>query len=101
MPFIKVATMNDLKSGQGMTVEVNGRDIALFCTENGSFYAIDNTCPHKGAPLGEGQLEGNIVTCPLHAWKFDIRTGISPTFPTIKIRTLPVKVENNDIFVEV
>jgi nitrite reductase (NADH) small subunit len=63
------------KEGSGtILVLENGQEIALFCLE-GQFYAIDNICPHEGGPLGNGELEGAVVTCPWHGWQFDIKTG--------------------------
>ena len=55
-------------------MEVNGIWIALFNVD-GTFYAMDNSCPHAGGPLGEGKVNGGIVECPWHGWRFDIRTG--------------------------
>ena len=76
--FVKVASAGDIASGTGTCVEVAGRQIALFNVD-GTFYAIDNTCPHRGGPLAEGELEGAAVTCPWHAWQFDLKTGESLT----------------------
>ena len=60
---MKVASISDLGPGSCMKVEVGGRAIALF-NGNGTVCALDNTCRHRGGPLGEGTLEGEIVTCP-------------------------------------
>ena len=73
-PFVAVARAGDVKPGQPRTVIVDGREIALFNVD-GSFYAIDNACPHQGAPLAEGWLEGECVVCPMHAYVFELRTG--------------------------
>ena len=64
--FIKVAHTADLASGSAKCVEVAGKKIALFNLQ-GSFYAIDDTCPHRGGPLCEGEVAGEEVTCPWHA----------------------------------
>ncbi len=55
-------------------VVVDGREIALFLVD-GTFYAMDNTCPHSGAPLAEGWVDGAEVTCPWHAWSFRMADG--------------------------
>jgi nitrite reductase (NADH) small subunit len=74
MPFIPVATSDEMPPGSRKTVFVGDREVALFNVA-GTLYAIENTCPHQGGPLGEGWLEGTVVTCPWHAWCFDLRTG--------------------------
>ena len=73
--FVRVAGTADLKPGSGMVAEVNGKSIAVFNVE-GTYHAIDNTCIHRGGPLGEGDVEGQVVTCPWHGWSYDLRTGI-------------------------
>ena len=94
--FVKVAIVNDVQPGTGTVVEVNGKEIALF-NANGNFYAIGNTCVHRGGPLGEGTLEGNIVTCPWHGWTYNVETGISETSPDACVSTYQVNVEGSDV----
>jgi nitrite reductase/ring-hydroxylating ferredoxin subunit len=72
--FVKVATTDELVPGQAKRVEAQGRRIALF-NQNGAYYAIEDTCPHRGGPLSEGQVEGTAVVCPWHGAKFDMTTG--------------------------
>ena len=98
--FVKVAKKSDLKDGQGKVISVNGKDIALF-HHSGNFYAMDNTCKHMGGPLGEGELEGENIVCPWHGWRYNIKTGVNAVMPNIKINTYNVKVENDEIMVEV
>jgi nitrite reductase (NADH) small subunit len=98
--FVKVAQTSDLAPGECKTVSVNGQEIALFNVD-GKFYALDNTCPHQGGPLGEGMLDGTVVTCPWHGWRFDVCTGVSPVVPTAKAARFDVKVEGNDVLVKV
>jgi nitrite reductase/ring-hydroxylating ferredoxin subunit len=70
-----VGWVEDVPPGRGATVELsNGSELALF-NLGGEFFAIDNICPHKGAPLAEGQLCAHTIECPLHGWQFDVRTG--------------------------
>jgi 3-phenylpropionate/trans-cinnamate dioxygenase ferredoxin component len=61
--FVKVAKTDEIASGQARGVEVNGKRLALFNID-GNFYALDDTCNHKGGPLSEGAIEGEEVTCP-------------------------------------
>ena len=98
--FTKVASVQDLEAGKGMVVVVNGTRIALFNC-GGTFYAIRNTCPHMGGDLGEGLLAGDIVTCPWHGWRFNIKTGKNPESEVVGVRTFEVKIEGEDIFIGV
>lgn len=75
--WIEVARTGEVPPGRGRTVTVRGRCIALF-NDGGEFLAIDDTCPHEGASLGEGLLHEGRVICPLHSWVFDLRSGRCP-----------------------
>ena len=72
--YVKVATTNDVEPGKSKLVEVNGRRIALFNLD-GTFYAIDDFCTHRGASLSEGDVIGKDVQCPWHGALFDVTTG--------------------------
>ena len=99
--FVKVAKSGDISPGQGKLVEVSGKKIALFNVE-GSFYAIDDTCTHRGGPLSEGVLEGKQVTCPWHGARYDVTTGavLSPPAPQ-GVARYDIRVEGSDIEVEI
>ena len=97
---VKVAEAGDLPVGQGRVIEAEGRTLALFNVD-GTFYAIDNTCPHRGGPLGEGDVEGRIVICPWHAWRWDVTTGANANNPAVRISCYPVAVEGGSVFVHV
>ena len=75
--FVKVATTNEIEPGQARLVNVQGKSIALFNVE-GQFFALDNTCTHRGGPLAEGEISGHEVTCPLHGATFDIPNRRGP-----------------------
>ena len=100
MRLIKVTQVGDVPSSQGKVLSVGDKQIALF-NLNGTFHAIDNTCPHRGGPLGEGDLEGTVVTCPWHRWQFDVTTGKSPVNPAACVKTYVCKVEGADILIQV
>jgi nitrite reductase/ring-hydroxylating ferredoxin subunit len=74
MPFIPVATVQEVPPGKAKQIKVNGRTLALF-NVGGAFHAIDDTCPHRGGPLSEGDLIGTEVTCPWHGACFDVTSG--------------------------
>ena len=96
----KVGETSDLAPGQGKVVEVDGKAIGLFNVD-GTFYALDNTCLHRGGPLGEGDLDGKTVTCPWHGWQYDVSTGLNVANPSVKMTCFPVKVDGSGVFVEV
>lgn len=94
--FMRVAGIADVKPGQGIVAEVNGKTLAVF-NIGGTFYAIDNTCKHRGGPLGEGDLEGEVVTCPWHGWQYNVIMGECVNNPSAKVETYQVQVEGNDV----
>lgn len=99
--WVKVAGVSELSEGQGKTVVAEGKSLALFRHE-GKYRALDNTCPHRGGPLGEGHLEDGEVVCPWHAWAFEVTSGKCRVLPgQADVKTYPVKVEGNDVFVDV
>jgi glutamate synthase domain-containing protein 2 len=98
--FVEVLKTGDLEEGKGKTVFVNERDIALYKYE-GDFYALDNTCVHRGGQLGDGHMDGANVICPLHGWDYDVKTGVSRWDPKEKVAVYPVRVENGSVMIDV
>ncbi len=94
--FVKVANLSELEAGSCKAVEAGGKTIALF-NVGGTIYALDNTCLHRGGPLGEGILEGSVVTCPWHMWEYNVCTGEKIDSPDIKVASYPVQVDGNDV----
>ncbi len=94
--FVRVAGTTDLAPGTGTVAEISGQAIAVFNLD-GTFYAFDNTCVHRGGPLGEGELEGEAVTCPWHGWQYNVKTGACINNPSASVKTYQVKVEGEDI----
>ena len=100
MPLVTVARATDLSPGEGRLVEADGRAIALFRHEQG-WYAIDNTCPHRGCALADGYLEQFVVTCPCHGSQFDIRTGAVLLPPALTgVRAYRVEVRGEEILLD-
>ncbi len=99
--LIEVATLTDLAPGSCRQVDAGGRAVAVF-NVNGTICAIHGTCTHRGGPLGEGELDGSVVTCPWHGAKFDVTTGqvIGPPAPQ-SVPAYKVVVEGDLIKVEV
>ncbi|MFQ5738380.1 MAG: Rieske (2Fe-2S) protein [Acidobacteriota bacterium] len=90
--FIAVARAEEVAEGKGLVVRAEDHEIGLFRVE-GALRAIDNICPHRGGPLAEGFLEGKILTCPWHAWTFDVTSGQCTFVPGARVQTFEVKVE--------
>jgi len=99
--FVKVAKSDEIQPDQGKMVEVDGKKIALFNVD-ATFYAIDDTCTHRGGPLSEGKLNGREVTCPWHGAVFDVTTAgvLRPPAPR-GVSRYNVWVEGGDIEVEI
>lgn len=97
--FVRITGTADVKPGSGTTVEVDGKSLAVFNVE-GSYYAIDNTCVHRGGPLGEGELEGNTVTCPWHGWSYDVTTGRCINNPSACVQSYPVTIDGADVKIQ-
>lgn len=95
--FHRAAGITEIEIGQGKPVTVAGKTIALF-NLGGEFFAIDDMCPHRGGSLGRGSVEGEWVSCPFHAWKFNVKTGLMPMGGGVC--SYPVCVEGGDILVE-
>jgi nitrite reductase (NADH) small subunit len=100
MPFVKVGSLAKLPPGSVMEAQVAGRPLAI-CNAGGTVCAVDGVCPHAGGPLGQGALHGTMLVCPYHAWEFDCRTGENDFDPSIKVQPFAVRVEGDDILVDV
>jgi nitrite reductase (NADH) small subunit/3-phenylpropionate/trans-cinnamate dioxygenase ferredoxin subunit len=98
--FQTVCRVGEVVPGEGKTVQVGTKLIALFCI-NGAYHAIDDTCPHMGASLSGGYVEQGIVTCPWHAWRFRLADGAWADNPRLKIGCYPVRVEGDQIQIQV
>jgi nitrite reductase (NADH) small subunit/3-phenylpropionate/trans-cinnamate dioxygenase ferredoxin subunit len=96
--FVSAARIQEIPPGTGRTVEVHGVWIALFNVD-GTYYAIDNACPHAGGPLGEGTLCGSVVECPWHGWKFDVVSGQRVGNPNFEVPCCQVRVEGDQVLV--
>jgi nitrite reductase/ring-hydroxylating ferredoxin subunit len=101
MAFTKVALVAEIAPGTARQVTVNGRTLGVF-NVNGTFYAIDDTCTHRGAPLSEGECAGTEVTCPWHGARFDLTTGghLSPPAPK-DVTAYKVQVVGDEVQVDV
>jgi nitrite reductase (NADH) small subunit len=97
--FRTVCRVGELQEGEGKTVLVDGKLIALF-RHQGQYHAIDDTCPHMGYSLSGGYVEEGVVTCPLHAWRFRLADGTWADNPRLTIGCYPVRIEGEAIQVQ-
>ena len=100
MAFVRAAKASDVVPGSIREVQLEGKMIAL-ANVGGTFYAISNTCLHRGGPLGQGPLEGKVVTCPWHGWQFDVTSGKMVENPTLSVKSYPVEIRGEEIFVDI
>jgi naphthalene 1,2-dioxygenase ferredoxin component len=96
--WIDAAAESDLWDDAGISVVVQGLDIAIFRT-GGAVYALDNLCTHGQARLCDGFVEGHEIECPLHQGRFDLRSGAPTCAPaTESVNTYPVRIEGGRVF---
>lgn len=98
--FVEVARLEEVPPGQSTTVVVSGKNIALFNVD-GTVYATDDTCLHAGGSLGAGKLEGKVITCRLHGWRYNVTTGNTLNVPDYGVKSYPVNVADGKILVAV
>jgi len=95
----RVASLRTIPENEGYQVEVAGQPIALF-RKGREVFAIGDTCPHMGAPLSDGYVDGRSVVCPWHGWVFDLKTGASMFDDEAGFPVYRVVVEGDDVYVE-
>lgn len=86
--------------GRVMEAEVEGVAVCL-ANVNGELSALDNVCPHRQGPLGQGWIEGGAVVCPWHSWAFDVKTGQALYPEKERVDVFPLRVEGEDILVDI
>jgi len=96
--WVDCTTLDQCPPGSSVEKVVNGRIVALYNVD-GQIHALDGICPHQGGPLGQGQLVGNVVTCPWHGWQFDVLTGRTEVNPRICQAVLPVRIDGDDVLI--
>ena len=97
--LIKVETVSDLEPGEFKHVVADKVSAVLF-NVNGTYYAIDAKCSHRGGDLFEGELDGACIVCPLHGARFDVRTGVKERGkPDQNIASYDVHIEGENILI--
>lgn len=98
--LITVANRGEIEEGKGKCVDVMGQEVAIFF-KNGQYYALQNTCAHRGGPLCEGEITNHEVICPLHAWSYDLKSGECTNMPGVKVAVYKVVVDGGEVKIEV
>ncbi|PRX32175.1 3-phenylpropionate/trans-cinnamate dioxygenase ferredoxin subunit [Paraburkholderia sp. BL18I3N2] len=97
---IPVGAVDELGPGQRKLAFINGRGVVLFNID-GAIHAIDNACPHQGASIANGRLDGGVLSCPAHGLRFDLRTGRMPGVSGLSLTTFPVQTIGGKLFVSI
>jgi nitrite reductase/ring-hydroxylating ferredoxin subunit len=100
MAFLRAAKKEEVPPGTIREFQIDGKTFALANVE-GNLFAVNNVCMHRGGPLGQGELVGQVVTCPWHGWRYDVTTGRVVTNPAVGVETYRVEVRGDDVFVDV
>ena len=88
------------REGAVVHAEAEGVELCL-ARVGGTLAAVDNVCPHRQGPLSEGWIEGNAVVCPWHSWAFDLGTGIAEPPERARVAVFPVRLDREDVLVEI
>ena len=94
--WVTVAKKGDVNDGEMIEVDLDGKPIAIANVE-GAYYAIAGECPHQGGPIAEGELEGDIVTCPWHNFRFDFKSGRTLDPPIGNCAKYELRVEGDSL----
>ena len=101
MPFVKLASKSDLPEPGEAREFTLGQKVICVANVNGAFSAMDNVCLHRGGPLGQGVIMDDKVVCPWHGWEWDPKTGQAGHSPAFRVAIYPIKVEGDDVLVEI
>lgn len=96
MPFVKVGPLATL-APESVREALIGDTPYAICHVGGEVRALSGVCPHRGGPLGQGQIHDGRVVCPYHLWEFDCRTGEYDYDPSQRVATFEVRVEDGEI----
>jgi nitrite reductase/ring-hydroxylating ferredoxin subunit len=99
MPSVNFGPADELPPGASRQVE-HGDQTLVLCNHDGAIRALDGLCPHRNGPLGHGAFSNGRLVCPWHAWEFDCVSGEYDYDPSIRLAVYPVRIEDNQIVVE-
>ena len=99
--FVRICAKAALPpSGEAREIALGEKTLCV-ANDNGAISAMDNVCPHRGGPLGQGMIELGKVVCPWHGWVWDPKTGAADQNPSVKVAVYPLKIENGDVLIEI
>jgi len=99
--FVKIAAKSELPSSGEAREFACGDKMICVANIDGTLMAMDNVCLHRGGPLGQGVVDGGKVICPWHGWEYDAKTGEASHNPAAKVAVYPIKVEDDNVMVEI
>jgi nitrite reductase (NADH) small subunit len=99
-PWIDLGPLSDIPAQGARLIRLATGCIAVFRTADDRVFALDDRCPHKGGPLSEGIVHGHAVTCPLHAWVFDLNTGQAQGADSGQVATYSVRVQEGRVLLD-
>ena len=96
--FVKIGAASELPPpGEAREFPCNNKTICV-ANMNGTFAAVENMCPHRGGPLGQGIVEGERIVCPWHGWEFDLATGTNPFTPNLSVESYELKFDGEAVY---
>jgi nitrite reductase/ring-hydroxylating ferredoxin subunit len=98
--FLRAAKKEEVPAGTIREFQLDGRTVAV-ANVGGKLFAINNVCLHRGGPLGQGELDAQVVTCPWHGWRYDVTNGKLVANPAVGVEIYPIEVRGDDIFVDI
>lgn len=93
--------LDDFDENSPTTVRIAPNFQIVLIRKGSSVFALNDECPHMGGPLGEGEVEGNMIVCPWHFWRFNIETGACSEEDEPGARCYQTAVENGEVFIEI
>jgi nitrite reductase (NADH) small subunit len=101
MAFTRIAAESALPPRDEAKEFPCGQKTICIANVDGEYSALDNVCPHRGGPLGQGMIEGSKIVCPWHGWAWDVKTGVAEQDSSMKVVVYPLKIEGGEVLVEI
>jgi nitrite reductase (NADH) small subunit len=100
MPLVRLTAQSELPAINEAKEFPCGNKTICIANVDGNYSAMDNVCPHRGGPLGQGMVEGGKVVCPWHGWEWDVKTGAAEQDSRMRVAVYPLKIENGGVLIE-
>ncbi len=98
LTWTKIANVSDIPNDEGLEIQMEEIELALF-KEGEKVFCLENSCPHRGAALGEGRVQDGEVICPWHGWRFSLADGVCSSLPSSEpVPCIETRVENGEVF---